>query len=72
MIYTSDLFLSDMQSVARNYVADIDGFVGSDKALFFHTNGSTIQQYDMLQNTDQVNNFYSQQMGEPWAKNIEH
>jgi hypothetical protein len=54
-----------MQSVARNYVADIDGFVVSDKALFFHTNGSTIQQYDMLQNTDQVNNFYSQQMGEP-------
>jgi hypothetical protein len=52
--YRIKIYNSEQKLVARSYVADIDGYVGASRSLFFHTNGTTIQMHNMDTNTDQV------------------
>jgi len=53
-VYSSDLFLSDQKLIAKSYIADSDGFVGRNRKILFHTNGTNIQMLDLDGNTDQV------------------
>ena len=58
-IYTSDLFLNDQRFESRSYVADFDGFVGSERRFFVHTNGTAIQMHHFNSNFDEVIKFFT-------------